>query len=130
MSEASGWVEDSSPIEDPREAIVRLEARVEELEAKIESCQKFILASRVAMALAALVLAALMLGLIRFDPTAMAGSIAAVLCGIIVAGSNGSTAKEAAAQRDAAEAERAALIGAIELRVVGDEASVPPRTYH
>jgi hypothetical protein len=115
---------------DPREAIVRLEARIEELEAKIESCQKFILASRVAMALAALVLAALMLGLIRFDPAAMAGSIVAVLCGFVVSGSNGSTAKEAAAQRDAAEAERAALIGAIDLRVVGDEASVAPRTLH
>jgi hypothetical protein len=115
---------------DPREAIVRLEARIEALEAKIESCQKFILAARVAIGLGLVILAALVFGLVRFDPTAMLGSIAAVLCGIIVAGSNGSTAKEAETQLTVAEAERAVLIGAIELRVVGDEASIAPRTLH
>ena len=35
---------------DPREEIVRLEERIEELAAKIESCRKFILASRIAVA--------------------------------------------------------------------------------
>jgi hypothetical protein len=123
-------VEDASPIEDPRDAIVRLEARIEALETKIESCQKFILASRVAIGLGLVILAALVFGLIRFDPAAMLGSIAAVLGGIIFAGSNGSTAKEAAAQLTVAEAERAALIGAIELRVVGEEASIAPHTLH
>ena len=35
---------------DPHEEIVRLEEHVEELAAKIESCNKFILASRIAVA--------------------------------------------------------------------------------
>jgi hypothetical protein len=115
-------------MQDPHDRIVRLEAQIAQLEAKLESCRKFVLASRVAIGLGCAVLAALMLGAIRFDAAAMAGSIAAVLCGIVVLGSNGSTAKEAAAQLAAAEAERAALIASLELRVVeGDGA---PRTLH
>jgi hypothetical protein len=43
-----------------------------------------------------------------------------VLGGIVVLGSNRSTAKEAAAQTAAAEAGRSELIAGIELRVVGD----------
>ena len=34
---------------DPHEEIVRFEERIEELAAKIESCRKFILASRIAV---------------------------------------------------------------------------------
>jgi hypothetical protein len=49
----------------------------------------------------------------------MGAGIAAMLCGIVLLGSNRSTEEEASAQRAAAEAERAALIGGIELRVVG-----------
>ena len=40
---------------DPHEEIVRLEEHIEELAAKLESCRKFILASRVAVAGGALV---------------------------------------------------------------------------
>ena len=36
--------------DDPHGEIVRLEEHIEELAAKIESCRKFILASRIAMA--------------------------------------------------------------------------------
>ncbi|MGC2461137.1 MAG: hypothetical protein WA446_09230 [Steroidobacteraceae bacterium] len=35
--------------DDPRDEIVRLEEHIEELAAKIESCRKFIVASRIAM---------------------------------------------------------------------------------
>jgi hypothetical protein len=42
---------------DPHEEIVRLEERIEELAAKIESCRKFILASRIAVAGGGLLLA-------------------------------------------------------------------------
>ena len=53
---------------DPHDEIVRLEAHIEELAAKIESCRKFMLASRIAMAGGGIVLAAMFLGAIRFDP--------------------------------------------------------------
>ena len=46
---------------DPRDEIVRLEAHIEELAAKIEICRKFILASRIAIAGGGIALAAMFL---------------------------------------------------------------------
>ena len=101
---------------DPHDEIARLEEHIEKLAAKIESCRKFILASRIAMAGGGIVLAAMFLGAIRFDPAAMAAAVAALLGGIVVWGSNGSTAREAVKELAAAEADRAALIEKIDLR--------------
>lgn len=108
------------PDTDPRDEIERLEARIEALAERIESCRKFILAARVATAGGGLVLAALLFGVIRFDLAEMALAGAAVLVGIVVWGSNNSTAKEAAAELAAAETRRAALIGMIDLRTVAE----------
>jgi hypothetical protein len=52
---------------DPHEEIVRLEERIEELAAKLESCRKFILISRIALASGGLILAATLVGAIRSD---------------------------------------------------------------
>src|SRR5487761_1659699 len=105
---------------DAHDEIVRLEAQIDELADKLESCRKFILAGRVAVAGGGIALIALLLGAIRFDPAVTACAMAAVLGGIVVAGSNDSTAKEATREIAAAEASRAALIGQIELRAVGE----------
>ena len=102
----------------PREEIARLEERIEELDAKIESCRKFAAAARFAMALGGVLLAGLVFGVIPFDPLAMTTAMAAGLGGVVTLGSNNATAKEAADQLAEAEAERAELIGRIELRVV------------
>ena len=102
----------------PHDEIVRLEAQIEALSAKIESCSKFILASRIAMASGGIVIAAILLGAIRCDPAAMTAAVAALLGGVVVWGSNGSTAKEAAKELSAAEVDRAALIEMIDLRVI------------
>jgi cell division septum initiation protein DivIVA len=109
---------------DPRDNIERLETRIEELEAKLESCQKFAAASRFAMALGGVLLLGLLSGVIPFDPLALTGAMAAGLGGIVTLGSNNSTAKEAAAQLAEAEAQRAALIGQIELRVIENPATL------
>jgi hypothetical protein len=103
---------------DPRREIERLEFRIETLAARIENCAKFILAAQIAMVVGGIVLLALFFGVIRFDPAWMAGASAALLGGIVVFGSNDSTAKEARSEMAAAEAERALLIGRIELRVI------------
>ena len=108
---------------DPREAIARLEERIEGLAARIENCRKFMLASRAAIALGGAFLAAAAVGAIRYDALALTAGIAAVLGGIVVLGSNRSTAREAAAQMEAAEAARSELIAGIELRVVSEESS-------
>ena len=103
---------------DPHDEIVRLEERIDELDAKIESCRKFILVSSMATVGGAVVLAAMLVGAIRFDPGVMAAAVAAFLGGIVVWGSNGSTAKEAAKELAAAEADRAALIEMLNLRAI------------
>ena len=105
---------------DPHAEIERLEACIEELSDKIESCRKFVLAARIAMALGGALLLAGLFGLIRFDVMTLSAAFAALLGGIVVSGSNGSTAKEAAAQLAAAERDRSALIGVIELHAVGE----------
>ena len=109
---------------DPREAIARLEERIEELDAKLESCRKFAAASRFAMVLGGILLLGLLLGVIPFNPLAMTGAMAAGLGGVVTLGSNNSTAKEAAAQMAEAEAARAELIGSIELRVIENPATL------
>lgn len=106
---------------DPHDEIVRLEAQIETLSARIESCRKFILAGRLAVSGGAILLVVLLLGLIRFDPTFMFGAFAALLGGIVIWGSNSSTAKEAEEQLAKAEANRRALIGVINLRVIAEQ---------
>ena len=102
---------------DPHEEIVRLEEHIEELAAKIESCRKFILASRIAVAGGGLVLAAMLVGAIRSD-LGLTAAVSLLLGGIVVWGSNSSTAKEATKELAASESERAALIEHINPRVI------------
>jgi hypothetical protein len=103
---------------DPHDEIVRLEARIEELSDKLEGCRKFILAGRVAAAGGGAALAALLLGVLRFDPAVMACAAAALLGGFVAWGANRSTANETADEIAAAETRRTALIGDIELRLI------------
>jgi hypothetical protein len=105
---------------DPHAEIERVEAQIDELAARLESCRKFILVGRIAMLGGALLLAAVLLGAVRFDPRLLLAGITALLGGIVAWGSNDSTAKETAQELAAAEAERAALIGSIDLRVVAE----------
>jgi hypothetical protein len=65
--------------DDPRDQVVRLEALIEQLKAKIESCRKFILASRIAAWGGGVVLFAMLFGLLRFDAGIMSGAIAGLL---------------------------------------------------
>ena len=78
------------------------------------------MAGRIALASGGVVHVAMVIGAIRFNPSVMAGAVAAVLAGIVAAGSNRSTAKEATPELATAEAKRAALIEQIDLRLVSD----------
>ncbi len=104
--------------DDPHEEIERLEAQIDELSAKLESCRKFILVARIAVVAGAVLLAAVLIGILSFDPRLLLAALTALLGGIVLWGSNHSTADEAAQELAAAEAERASLIGSIALRVV------------
>ena len=109
---------------DAHDEVVRLEERIEDLAAKIESCRKLILVSRIAVVGGSLVLTGMLLGVIRFDPAIMAAAVAALLGGIAVWGSNSSTAQQAAKELASVEAGRSALIEEMDL---GDV--TPPRRY-
>jgi len=64
------------------------------------------------------VLIAMLIGAIQFDPAVIGVVVTAVLGGIVAAGSNRSTAKEAMHELTLAEAKQTALIGQIDLRLV------------
>jgi hypothetical protein len=106
--------------DDRRSEIVRLERRIDELEGTIESCRKFILAGRIAVASGSVILILMLVGGIKFNLSVMGLAAAAVLGGIVAVGSNCSTAKETMAELTALEAKRAMLIGQLDLRIVPD----------
>jgi hypothetical protein len=103
-----------------RDEIVRLEEQIDDLAARIESCRKYILAGRIVVMGGGAVLVAIVIGALQFNPSVVAGAVAAVLGGIVAAGSSHSTAKEATHELTAAEAKRTALIGHIDPRLVSD----------
>jgi hypothetical protein len=100
---------------DPHDEVVHLEERIEDLAAKIESCRKLILVSRIAVAGGSLVLTGMLFSVIRFDPATMAAAVAALLGGIVIWSSNSSTAQQAAKELASAESDRSALIEEMDL---------------
>jgi hypothetical protein len=103
---------------EPHSEIARLEELIEELSLKLETCRKYAGAAFAAMGLGAVLLAAGIFGVIALDPVTFLAAAAALMGGIVLAGSNRSTKHEVEAQLAAAEARRGALIGAIQLHVV------------
>ena len=106
------------PRTEPREEIARLETRIEQLAEDIERCRKIALFSKVLLASGALWLVAELFGILRLGAPGAIGSLTAILGGIVLTGSNGSTMRQAETALHTAEARRAELIGAIELRTV------------
>lgn len=104
--------------QDARQEIERLEAQIEDLSARLESCRKLVVAGRVAIIAGLTLFALLLLHAVQFDPRLVLLAVAAVLGGIVAWGSNTSTARAAAAEQAEAEAERTALIESIDLHLV------------
>jgi hypothetical protein len=92
------------------EQIAQIEAEIEELAETIDSCRKLILVAKVTIAAGGVLLLAIIVGLIRFDPTVIIGAIAAVIGGTVIFGSNTSTLKQTIGTMEAAKARRAKLI--------------------
>jgi hypothetical protein len=98
--------------------IARLEQEIEQLSESLERCRKVALAARIAIAAGCVVMAALLVGLIRTDALALMIGAILLLGGIVLSGSNSSTARQIAAKIAEAEQRRAELIGAIDLTLV------------
>ena len=104
----------------PIDEISEIEARIEALAEIAERCRKFILASKIAIGGGGVLLLVTILGLFGLGQAAALGSIALVLGGIVSLGSNVSTLQQTDRAISVAEARRAQLIGAIDLRLVRD----------
>jgi hypothetical protein len=105
---------------DPRDQIARLESRLDELADALARCRKIKLISQIAIAGGGMWLVAVTIGVIGFNSIGMMAAISGVIGGTVMYGSNTTTSREIdAAMRDA-EARRTALIGGLDLRVVGE----------
>jgi|SRR5665213_349249 len=108
--------------------IVRLEGRIEALTASLERCRKISYAAKAAIAGGALWFLLVILWILPFNPTPFIGALAATLGGVVLLGSNKTTWEETEIALRRAESARSALIGRMELRLIGD---VPaPPTLH
>ena len=72
------------------------------------------------MGLGGILMAAIILRVVTFDPMMMVAGLAALLGGIVVFGSNTSTANQLSEAMRSAEAQRAALIGRLNICLVED----------
>ena len=106
-----------------REQILQVEADLEELTDAVDRCRKIILISKTGIAAGGTLVLATILGAIGLDSTVLIGSIAAVIGGTVIFGSNTSTLKQTTTAIEAAKAHRAELISRIDLRVVGGGSS-------
>ena len=109
---------------DPHEQIARLEGEIDRLAEAAERCRKIAVVAKVAIGAGAVLLGAVLLGMIRPDGLIVAATL--VIGGIVVVGSNGTTAKQLAGRIEEAERLRAELIGRIELYTVAE----PRRLLH
>src|SRR5258705_3283126 len=103
---------------DVREQILALEAQIERLVEVIESCRKVILIAKAFTAVGGILILAMTIGIVRFDPMIMIGAFTAVIGGIVLLGSNWRTSQQAMVALKTAEAQPVAMIGKINLRLV------------
>lgn len=110
-----------------RHEMIRLEALIEKLNDRLAWCAKISVAAKIAIGCGALWFVLALLGLLPFGATAFAGTVAAMLGGVVLLGSNATTWDQTVETLRATEAARVVLIGQIGLRVVGDDTV---RTLH
>jgi hypothetical protein len=109
-----------------REDIALLEARIERLADARERCRKISLVAKIAIAAGAIWTLLTLVTLLPFYPSTFFGSLAAMIGGTVLLGSNKTTWEDTEAALREAEGARATIIGRMELRVVGEEG----RTVH
>lgn len=100
--------------------IARIEERIEALAQSAERCRKLHLFAKALVLAGAVWIIALMVGALGSGPFGLIGSTTAFIGGIVLMGSNSSTARQVAADIQAAEARRAELISGMELREVSE----------
>jgi hypothetical protein len=100
--------------------IARLEERIEALNDAIARCRKVSLASKIAIAVGAAWLVLTLIWIVPFVPALFFASLAALIGGIVLLGSNATTWTQTEAALAASEAMRRDLIEQLRMRVVED----------
>jgi hypothetical protein len=113
-------------MEDARGEIAKIEERIERLSEQLEHCRKVAFGAKGAIAAGAVLLAALLIGVIAMDALRLMIAAIMLLGGLVLAGSNSRTASEYAAGVADAERLRSELISQIELTLVAE----PTRLLH
>ena len=111
---------------DPHEQIARLESEIEALGESAAWCAKIALGSRIAIGAGGALFAAMLVGLVQASALSLMISAILAMGGIVLYGSNRTTAEQIAARIANAERLRAQLIGEIELTLVPE----PSRLLH
>jgi hypothetical protein len=106
--------------DDIHDDIARIEARIEELGEAIERCRKLALAAKIAIGVGVVWIALTLTLIIPYVPYLTVAALAAVIGGVVLAGSNSTTWKQTEAALAASEAIRADLIEHLQLRVVDE----------
>lgn len=106
---------------DLRNEILRLEERIDDLAEAMARSQRISQISKIAIVGGLIWILATILGVIAFVPSAVITAVAAMIGGVVLFGSTTTTAKETSAAMQATEAQRAELIGRMQLRVVGED---------
>lgn len=101
------------PVTEARSEIARLEGELDGLEAAVERCRKTALAARFVAGAGGLLL---LLAMWRLDGTLFVASVAAVLGGIVLAGSTRATRAHLLVRIARLEAERAGIIDRLDIR--------------
>jgi hypothetical protein len=106
------------------EDIARIEERIESLRDSIARCRKLSVAAKLMIGAGAVWIALTLFLLIPYLPSMLFGSLAAVIGGIVLLGSNSTTWSETEAALATSEAMRAEWIGRQDMRLVGDSRTV------
>jgi hypothetical protein len=113
-------------MDDARGEIAKVEERIERLSEQLERCRKVAFGAKGAIAAGAVLLAALLIGVIAMDALRLMIAAILLLGGLVLVGSNSRTASEYAAGVADAERLRSELISQIELTLVPE----PTRLLH
>ena len=106
---------------DLRNEILRLEDRLDDLAEAMARSRRISQMSKVAIVGGLIWILATIVGAIAFVPAAVITAMAAVIGGVVLFGSTTTTSKETSAAMQVTEAQRAQLIGRMQLRVVGED---------
>ncbi len=102
--------------------IGRIEDRIEILHDAMARCRKIALAAKIGIGAGAAWLVLTVVGLVPFVPALLFASLAALIGGVVLAGSNSTTWQQTEDALAASEAMRRDLIEQLELRVIDDDA--------